>query len=123
MTLLIETVGTESDIRIFGYAQRVLLLDGPDRGDIIQAEKAGILELADIIVVNKSDLPGSKAAVQSLNLSLGLSENEKRQVHLVSAQEGKGIADLIASIESCEVDVSRRKIRMRMLISNWDRYC
>ena len=120
--ILIETVGTgQSDIRIFGYAQRVLLLDGPDRGDIIQAEKAGILELADIIVVNKSDLPGSKAAVQSLNLSLGLSENEKRQVHLVSAQEGKGIADLIATIESCEVDESRRKIRMReMLISNWD---
>lgn len=120
--ILIETVGTgQSDVRIFGYAQRVLLLDGPDRGDIIQAEKAGILELADIIAVNKSDLAGSESALQGLKLSLGLSENEKRQVHLVSAKEGKGIADLIEAIESCEIDESRRKIRMReMLISNWD---
>ena len=120
--ILIETIGTgQSDVRIFGYAQRVLLLDGPDRGDIIQAEKAGILELADIIAVNKSDLPGSESAVQGLKLSLGLSENEKRKVHLVSARDGNGIADLISTIESCEIDDSRRKIRMReMLISNWD---
>ena len=42
-------------------------------------------------------------------------------MHLVSARDGNGIADLISTIESCEIDDSRRKIRMReMLISNWD---
>ncbi len=58
--IVIETVGSgQSDYRIAAFADRILLVDGPDRGDIVQAEKAGIIELADIIVVNKSDLEGS----------------------------------------------------------------
>ena len=73
--IVIETVGSgQSEIRIIAFANRIMLVDGPDRGDIIQAEKAGIIELADIIVVNKSDLPNADSAAISIKKSLDLSD-------------------------------------------------
>ena len=51
--VIIETVGAgQSEIRVVAVADRILLVEGPARGDVIQAEKAGILELADIVAVN-----------------------------------------------------------------------
>jgi len=120
--ILIETVGTgQSEFRIAALADRLLLVDGPDRGDIIQAEKAGILELADVIAVNKSDLPGASMTAQSIRTSLELSDGDSREVLLVSALEGVGIGDLVSTIEACEPHRGRNKVIMReMLISEWD---
>ena len=120
--IVIETVGTgQSEFRIAALADRLLLVDGPDRGDIIQAEKAGILELADIIAVNKSDLPGSSLAAQSIRTSLDLTDGDTREVLLVSALEGSGIEKLASAIDSCEPNSGRNEVIMReMLISEWD---
>ncbi len=120
--IVIETVGTgQSEFRIAALADRLLLVDGPDRGDIIQAEKAGILELADIIAVNKSDLPGSSLAAQSIRTSLDLTDDDTREVLLVSALEGSGIEKLASAIDSCEPNSGRNEVIMReMLISEWD---
>ena len=120
--IVIETVGTgQSEFRIAALADRLLLVDGPDRGDIIQAEKAGILELADIIAVNKSDLPGSSLAAQSIRTSLDLTDDDSREVLLVSALEGSGIEKLASAIDSCEPNSGRNEVIMReMLISAWD---
>ncbi len=119
--IVIETVGTgQSEIRIVAFAERVLLVDGPDRGDIIQAEKAGILELADVIAVNKADLPGAESAAQSIRFSLGLVDGDDRKIHLVSALDGSGVAQLISDIESCEPDDIRKELRMReRILSIW----
>ena len=120
--IVVETVGTgQSEFRIAALADRLLLVDGPDRGDIIQAEKAGILELADIIAVNKSDLPGSSLAAQSIRSSLDLTDGDSREVLLVSALEGSGIEKLASAIDSCEPNIGRNEVIMReMLISEWD---
>ena len=120
--IVVETVGTgQSEFRIAALADRLLLVDGPDRGDIIQAEKAGILELADIIAVNKSDLPGSSLAAQSIRSSLDLTDGDSREVLLVSALEGSGIEKLASAIDSCEPNSGRNEVIMReMLISEWD---
>ena len=120
--IVVETVGTgQSEFRIAALADRLLLVDGPDRGDIIQAEKAGILELADIIAVNKSDLPGSSLAAQSIRTSLDLTDGDSREVLLVSALEGSGIEKLASAIDSCEPNIGRNEVIMReMLISEWD---
>ncbi len=120
--IVIETVGTgQSEFRIAALADRLLLVDGPDRGDIIQAEKAGILELVDVIAVNKSDLPGASLAAQGIRTSLNLSEDDHREVLLVSALEGTGIEELASAIESCEPQNDRNQIIMsEMLISEWD---
>ena len=120
--IVIETVGTgQSEFRIAALANRLLLVDGPDRGDIIQAEKAGILELADVIAVNKSDLPGASLAAQGIRMSLDLSHDDSREVLLVSALEGSGIEKLASTIDSCEPNSGRNEVIMReMLISEWD---
>ena len=118
--IVIETVGSgQSDYRIAAFADRILLVDGPDRGDIVQAEKAGIIELADIIVVNKSDLEGSEQAAEAITSSLSM-DTSPPSVHLVCSHDGTGIEELIHDIENC-VPESRSGLRAReRLISAWD---
>ena len=120
--IIVETVGTgQSEFRIAALVDRLLLVDGPDRGDIIQAEKAGILELADVIAVNKSDLPNASSAAQHIRSSLNLASDDNREVVLVSAKEGNGIQELVEIIERCEPQNARGKMMMReRLISEWD---
>ncbi len=120
--IVIETVGSgQSEIRIVAFADRVLLVDGPDRGDVIQAEKAGIMELADIVAINKSDLPNSQQASDSVRTALDLSNGSDTPVHLVSAHDGSGINELLEEIESCSVSSERNRIRIReRLLSTWD---
>ena len=120
--IIVETVGTgQSEFRIAALVDRLLLVDGPDRGDIIQAEKAGILELADVIAVNKSDLPGASSAAQHIRSSLSLASDDNREVVLVSAKEGHGVQELVETIEKCEPQNTRGKMMMmERLISEWD---
>ena len=120
--IIVETVGTgQSEFRIAALVDRLLLVDGPDRGDIIQAEKAGILELADVIAVNKSDLPSASLAAQNIRSSLSLASDDNREVVLVSAKEGHGIQELIEIIENSEPQNRLEKMMaMERLISEWD---
>ena len=120
--IIIETVGSgQSQTRIVAFADRILLVEGPDRGDIIQAEKAGILELADIVTVNKSDIPNSKLAYNSLNSSLSLNDNNSTITHLVSALNGDGIDDLLSTIDECPKSSEREILRQKeRLLSLWD---
>ena len=120
--IIVETVGTgQSEFRIAALVDRLLLVDGPDRGDIIQAEKAGILELADVIAVNKSDLLGASSAAQHIRSSLSLASDDNREVVLVAAKEGNAIHELVEIIEKCEPQNTRGKMMMmERLISEWD---
>jgi LAO/AO transport system kinase len=99
--VIIETVGSgQSEIRIVSVADRLLLVEGPARGDVIQAEKAGILELADLIVVNKSDLAGAERVADDLRLSLNFSDGEPAPVVLCSAETGSGIDEMVVAIDN-----------------------
>ena len=71
--VIIETVGVgQSEIEIARLAHSVVVVEAPGMGDQIQAGKAGILEIADILVVNKADLDGAEHAVRILNQMLDL---------------------------------------------------
>jgi|TARA_B100000686_G_scaffold348017_1_gene438069 LAO/AO transport system kinase len=121
--IIIETVGSgQAETRIVAFADRVLMVDGPDRGDIIQAEKAGIIELADIIAVNKSDKPGAKRAADSIRSSLELGNDKNLpEVHLVSAHNSSGIDELVVAIEKCSSPDWRNRLRItERLLSIWD---
>ena len=121
--IIIETVGGgQSEIRIVAFADRVMLVDGPDRGDIIQAEKAGILELADLVVINKSDLPNALNASNSIKNSFNYSDkNDETLVLMTSALNKEGIFELINHIEDLEVDTKRNSLRFKeRLLSAWD---
>ncbi len=121
--IVIETVGSgQSEIRIIAFANRIMLVDGPDRGDMIQAEKAGIIELADIIVVNKSDLPNADSAAISIKKSLDLSDkNNDTIVMQTSSIQQKGISDLIEKLDHMAINKERNILRIKeRLLSRWD---
>jgi LAO/AO transport system kinase len=72
--ILIETVGAgQAEVDIAKTAHTTVVVDAPGLGDDVQANKAGILEIADIVVVNKADLPGAENTMRALRLSLELS--------------------------------------------------
>ena len=121
--IVIETVGAgQAEIRVVAFADRILLVDGPDRGDIIQAEKAGIMELADLIAINKSDLPDAERAANAVRtaLSVGADENTP-EVLLVSAHSGDGVEEIIEALSQTTTTKGRERLRVReRLISAWD---
>jgi LAO/AO transport system kinase len=69
--ILVETVGAgQAEVDISSTSHTTLVVEAPGMGDEIQTIKAGILEIADILVVNKADRPGSKQSVQALKMML-----------------------------------------------------
>jgi len=69
--ILVETVGAgQAEVDIAGAAHTVVVLEAPGMGDDVQSIKAGILEIADILVVNKADQPGAQRTVRNLEMML-----------------------------------------------------
>jgi LAO/AO transport system kinase len=101
--VLVETVGVgQAELEIASLADSTLVIVAPGMGDSVQAAKAGILEIADIFVVNKSDRPAAQEAVRDLRtmLSMGHWGNGQWKPPIVStvASAGTGIEDLTAKI-------------------------
>jgi LAO/AO transport system kinase len=79
--ILVETVGVgQAEVEIAGTAHTTLVVEAPGLGDEVQAIKAGILEIADLLVVNKADRPGADKTVQTLELMLELEYGGNRLV-------------------------------------------
>mgnify|MGYP001283134718 FL=1 len=113
--ILIETAGSgQTELGIVSITDHVLLVEGPERGDIVQAEKAGILEMADIVVVNKSDLPGAEQAVSDLRSGLEFGRSSTVPILLVSALNSTGIIELVDAIESLSPSVTASSTRWRL---------
>jgi len=75
--IIIETVGAgQAEVDIAGLAHTVIVVEAPGLGDDIQAIKAGILEIADIIVVNKADHPGADNSVRALRVMLEMTQGK-----------------------------------------------
>jgi LAO/AO transport system kinase len=101
--IIVETVGTGQDeVDIIKAADTVLVVTMPSLGDDIQAIKAGILEIGDIFVVNKSDLEFAEKAVLELEMMLDFGEKRpwKPPVIKTIAHTGEGIDALVAAIDS-----------------------
>ena len=119
--VVVETVGTgQAEVRIVAVADRVLLVEGPARGDSIQAEKAGLLELVDIVAVNKADLDGADRFAEEIRGSLELT-GEAPPVLLVSALEGTGIPELVSALGQLgPARVAQRARWRERLLSEWE---
>ena len=102
--VIIETVGVgQSEVEIAGLADTTVVVLVPEAGDEVQTMKAGLMEIADIFVVNKTDRPEADRFVQNLKLMLapGFSTYEKEiPVIKTVAQEKKGLADLYHAINA-----------------------
>jgi LAO/AO transport system kinase len=101
--VLIETVGVGQDeIEITSIAQVTVVVLVPGMGDDVQAIKAGIMEIADIFVVNKADRPGADRVELELH-----AEGFTCPVIRTVATEGKGIPELVTAIESAAQGLTR----------------
>ena len=119
--VLIETVGSgQSELRCAAVADRIIVVEGPARGDGIQAEKAGLLELADAVLVNKADLDWAQKHASELQESFNLGQREAPPVLLTSGLHGIGIdaaSDLLLQLEASG-RATRARMRERLLASH-----
>ncbi|MEM7139479.1 MAG: methylmalonyl Co-A mutase-associated GTPase MeaB [Actinomycetota bacterium] len=106
--VIIETVGVgQVEVDVTAAADTTVVVVTPGMGDAVQANKAGLLEVADIFVVNKSDLPGAPDARRDLELMLELSHvtghedaDRRPPIVMVDSLEGSGIEELRSEIEA-----------------------
>ena len=107
-TVIVETVGVgQSELEVAQTADAILVLLAPGMGDGIQAAKAGILEIGDIFVVNKSDRDGAQALVRELRTMIALADRSpqdwKPPIVRTVAYEHRGIDDLLEAIDRFRV--------------------
>jgi len=103
-TVIVETVGVgQSELEVAEMADTIIVLLAPGMGDGIQAAKAGILEIADIFVVNKSDRDGAQALVRELRTMIALADRGpqdwKSPIVMTVAYQNRGIGDLLEAID------------------------
>lgn len=100
--ILVETVGAGQDeVEIAGTAETTVVVFTPASGDDVQAMKAGIMEVADILVVNKADLPGADALLSQLQAATTAASRGRLEVPVLAtvASKRQGIAELAGAID------------------------
>ncbi|CAA7601267.1 ArgK protein [Acididesulfobacillus acetoxydans] len=129
--LLLETVGVgQSEIEIMRLADTVVVVLNPGTGDGIQAIKAGIMEVADIFVVNKSDMPGAERMKNDIEMMLDLNGGagpvRRPPVVLTSALQAAGIQELgeaIAGQQAFLRESGQIKIRRQVQLQRETWHC
>jgi LAO/AO transport system kinase len=99
--VLVETVGVgQAEVEVAGLADTTLVALAPGFGDAVQVAKAGILEVADVFVVNKADRDGAQVVARDLRQMLHLGEARPWQVPVVLtvAERGEGVDQLVEAI-------------------------
>ena len=102
--VLLETVGVgQEEVEVMRVAGTVCLVTVPGLGDDIQAIKAGILEIADVLVVNKADKPGADDAVRDLHAMLALASPRpgawRPPIVRTTALDGGGVAEVVTAVD------------------------
>jgi len=107
--VLIETVGTgQSEVEVAAAADTTVVLEAPEMGDEVQAIKAGLLEVADLVVVNKGDKPGALRTAAQLRAMLvptvGRTPTDRPtpkrpEVMVTTASTGEGVPELLAALD------------------------
>jgi GTPase len=99
--ILVETVGVgQAEVEIAAAADTTVVLVVPGMGDSIQAAKAGVLEVADVLAVNKADRPDTQATLRDLRGMVSLAQAEwKPPVVATVATTGEGIGDLLEALD------------------------
>ena len=108
--ILLETVGAgQGDTAVRALVDVLVLLLQPETGDELQWEKAGLLEVADLIVIHKADLPGADRVEAQVLATLGLSSGPVPPVLRVSSRAGTGLPELWKAIEKLSLRRGQRR--------------
>lgn len=117
--IIVETVGVgQSEIEIAGLADCTLVVLVPEGGDEIQAMKAGLMEIADIFIVNKADRPGADLFIHNLNMILAPAFADKTAVPVIKtiASQQTGIDELKAAINN-HLQTTRNTDKKHLLLA------
>jgi len=109
--VFLETVGTgQSEVEVIGIADVVLLVLMPGSGDAVQALKAGIMEIPDVIAVNKMDHPAAKTMLQEVRSIVALDPVRERRpaILLTEALRGEGVPELWDALETRRAALDER---------------
>jgi len=109
--VFLETVGTgQSEVEVVGIADVVLLVLMPGSGDAVQALKAGIMEIPDVIVVNKSDHPQATTMLQEVRSIVALDPVRDRRPAILATEalRGEGVAELWDALEARRAGLAER---------------
>lgn len=116
-SILVETVGVGQDeVDIAGVVESVVVVTVAGMGDEVQTAKAGILEIADVLVVNKSDLPGTEHQIAALREMLELRPPSPWRLPLVvtCAKSSEGVSELLEAIEEHKGFLARDERRTEL---------
>ena len=118
--VIVETVGAgQSEVEIIKVAETIVVIHAPGLGDDIQAIKAGLMEIADIFVVNKADRENAEKAVTDIQAMLQLNTKEKAwkpPVLKTVALTGEGVPQLIEKLEEHRNFLKKEKFEERSLL-------
>jgi LAO/AO transport system kinase len=121
--IMIETVGVGQDeVDIVRLADITVVILVPGMGDDVQTIKAGIMEIADIFVINKSDREGAERVEREIRALQSLavrSDNWTPPIVKTVATEGTGIPELAAAIREYETHLQREDLVLKRNIENW----
>jgi LAO/AO transport system kinase len=109
--VFLETVGTgQSEVEVIGIADVVLLVLMPGSGDAVQALKAGIMEIPDVIAVNKMDHPAAQTMLQEVRSIVALDPERDRRppILLTEALRGEGVPELWEALERRRHELTER---------------
>jgi GTPase len=133
--VVLETVGVgQSELEVAAIADSTVVVLTPGLGDGVQMIKAGIMEIADVFVVNKADLPGAQKTVQEIRSMLGMGPKPSWRPPIVTAVASReeGVEELFAAIEEHRVHMEAsgeagRRVEARLkdeaadLVGEWAR--
>jgi len=118
--IIVETVGAgQSEVEIIKVAQTIVVIHAPGLGDEIQAIKAGLMEIADVFVVNKADRENVDKSVMDIQAMLQLNNKEKAwktPILKTAALTGEGVPQLIEKLEEHRRFLEGGKERKRSLL-------
>ncbi len=109
--IFVETVGAgQSEIEVTGIADTVLLVLMPGSGDAVQALKAGIMEIPDVIAVNKMEHPAAKTMLNEVRSIVALAEPDRRPaILLTEALSGENVPELWSALEEHRAALEQRR--------------
>jgi LAO/AO transport system kinase len=122
--ILVETVGAgQGEVDIARHAHTTIVVEAPGLGDDIQAIKAGILEIADVLVVNKADRDGANAAVAALEMNLNLNPDKtawRPPVLKTIALASEGVSQVADAIEQHAAYLTNNGLRAKKERARFD---
>ncbi|MCM0759491.1 methylmalonyl Co-A mutase-associated GTPase MeaB [Sporomusa sphaeroides DSM 2875] len=124
--IIIETVGVgQMEADIIRYADTKVVVSVPGLGDQMQALKAGIMEIADVLVVNKADLPGAQDVVNDLQMMLRLRKNSDwiPEIILTEALNNRGVSELYEAAKKHRMYLIQSGVKEQQAVQQRGQLC